>query len=208
MERAFKSVAAAATLALVATVITTTSLWASWKETPGMYAVIETSHGKIVAELFPAESPKTVENFVGLAEGTKSYKDPNLGQMVKRHYFDGQSFHRIIPNFMMQGGDPTGTGRGGPGFTIEDEFASALKFDKPGKLAMANTGRPNSGGSQFFITHVPTPHLNGKHTIFGQVVEGQDVVDKICSAIGSPSGAPKEPVTMRKVTIERVKGAK
>ncbi|HKY34100.1 MAG TPA: peptidylprolyl isomerase [Candidatus Polarisedimenticolia bacterium] len=179
---------------------------ASWKETPGMYAVIETSHGTIVAQLFPKEAPKTVENFAGLAMATKPYKDPALGEMVKKHYYDGVMFHRIIPNFMMQGGDPTGTGMGGPGYSFEDEIVPTLTFDKPGVLAMANTGRPSTNGSQFFITHVPTPHLNGKHTIFGQVVEGQDVVEKICSTLGSPGGRPKEPVVMRKVRIQDVAG--
>ena len=183
-----------------------TGLAASWKETPGLYAVIETNHGTIVVELYQKEAPKTVANFVGLAEGLTEYKDPNLGTMVKRRYFDGQSFHRVIPGFMMQGGDPLGSGAGGPGYTIPDEFVDSLKFDVPGRLAMANTGRPNSGGSQFFITQVPTPHLNGKHTIFGQVVEGQGVVDKVCSTIGTAAGKPKEPVIMKKVLIERVGG--
>ncbi|HET9480129.1 MAG TPA: peptidylprolyl isomerase [Candidatus Polarisedimenticolia bacterium] len=192
--------------AAVAAVFPIRSVEASWKEKPGMYAIFETSHGRIVAELFPKEAPKTVENFVGLAEATKPYKDPNLGEMVKRRFYDGLTFHRIIPNFMMQGGDPTGTGRGGPGFNIEDEFLPTLKFDQPGRLGMANTGRPNTGSSQFFITHVPTPHLNNKHTIFGQVVEGMDVVEKICGTLGTPSGAPKEPVSIRTLKIERVAG--
>ena len=180
--------------------------YASWKETPGMYAVIETNHGTIVAELYPDKTPKAVDNFVGLAEATKPYKDPNLGEMVKKHFFDGLTFHRVIPGFMMQGGDPLGTGMGGPGYRFEDEIVPALTFDKPGRLAMANSGGGNTNGSQFFITQVPTPHLNGKHTIFGQVVEGQDIVDKICTTLGTPGGKPKEPVTMKKVTINRVKG--
>ena len=190
--------ALAATLAL-------TGLGATWKETPGMYAVIETSHGTIVAELFPSQTPKTVENFTGLAEGTKEYTDPNLGQKVKRHFYDGLMFHRVIPGFMMQGGDPLGTGTGGPGYRFEDEIVSSLTFKEAGRLAMANAG-PNTNGSQFFITQKPTEWLNGKHTIFGQVVEGMEVVDKICGTLGSPSGSPKEPVVMKKVTIERVKG--
>lgn len=171
-----------------------------------MYAVFETNHGTIVCELYPKETPKTVDNFVGLAEATKPYKDPRLGEMVKRRFYDGLTFHRIIPNFMMQGGDPTGTGRGDPGYRFEDEIVPALKFDKPGRLAMANAG-PNTNGSQIFITQVPTPNLNGKHTIFGQVVEGQEVVDRICGTLGTPSGAPKEPVTIKKLTIQRVGGA-
>ena len=170
-----------------------------------MYAVIETNHGTIVAELYADKTPKTVENFVGLAEATKPYKDPNLGEMVKKHFFDGLIFHRVIPGFMMQGGDPLGSGMGGPGYRFEDEIVPALTFDKPGRLAMANSG-PNTNGSQFFITQVPTPHLNGRHTIFGQVVEGQDIVDKICTTLGTPGGKPKETVSMKKVTINRVKG--
>ncbi len=181
-------------------------LGASWKETPGMYATIETNHGTIVCELYPKETPKTVDNFTGLAEATKPYKDSNLGEMVKKRFFDGLTFHRVIPNFMMQGGDPLGTGAGGPGYRFEDEIVPSLTFDKPGRLAMANSGGGNTNGSQFFITQVPTPHLNGKHTIFGQVVEGMDVVDKICGTMGTPSGRPKEPITMKKVTITRVKG--
>jgi peptidyl-prolyl cis-trans isomerase A (cyclophilin A) len=191
--------ALAATLAL-------TGLGATWKEKPGMYAVIETSHGTIVAELFASQTPKTVENFTGLAEGTKEYTDPNLGQKVKRHFYDGLKFHRVIPGFMMQGGDPLGTGTGGPGYKFEDEIVSSLTFSTPGRLAMANSG-PGTNGSQFFITQKPTEWLNGKHTIFGQVVEGMDVVDKICTTLGSANGAPKETVMMKKVTIERVKGA-
>ncbi len=180
---------------------------ASWKETPGMYAVFETNQGKIVAQLFPDKTPKTVENFVGLAEATKPYKDPNLGEMVKKKFYDGLTFHRVIPGFMMQGGDPMGTGRGGPGYKFEDEVVASLTFDQPGRLAMANAG-PNTNGSQFFITQVPTPHLNGRHTIFGQVVEGMDIVDKVCKTLGSPTGSPKEPVVIQKLTIERVGGGK
>jgi len=191
-------VAAAAVAATLSTVNA-----ASWKETPGMYAVFETNQGKIVAELFPKETPKTVENFVGLAEATKPYKDPTSGEMVKKRFYDGITFHRIIPNFMMQGGDPLGTGRGGPGYKFEDEIVASLTFDKPGKLAMANSG-PGTNGSQFFITAAATTWLNGKHTIFGQVVEGMEVVDKICSTLGTPNGAPKEQVVINKLTIQRV----
>ncbi len=180
---------------------------ASWKEKPGMYAVFETSHGTIVAELFPKEAPKTVENFVGLAEGTKPFKDPHLNETAKRPFFDGLHFHRVITDFMMQGGDPLGTGGGGPGYQFEDEFSPSLAFDQPGRLAMANRG-PNTNGSQFFITQVPTPHLNRLHTIFGQVVEGQDVVSRICTEIGTRNGKPKEPVTIRKLRIDRVGAGK
>ncbi|MGH9868883.1 MAG: peptidylprolyl isomerase [Candidatus Polarisedimenticolia bacterium] len=197
-----KALALAAAAAVMATAVSTADA-ASWKETPGMYAVFETNQGRIVAELFPTQTPKTVENFVGLAEATKPYKDPALGEMVKKKFYDGLTFHRIIPNFMMQGGDPQGTGRGGPGYRFEDEIVASLTFDRPGRLAMANAG-PNTNGSQFFITHVPTPHLNTKHTIFGQVVEGMEVVDKICSTLGTPTGSPKEPVVIKTLTIDRV----
>jgi len=176
---------------------------ANWKETPGMYAVFETSHGRIVARLFPDKTPKTVENFAGLAMAEKEYTDPKVGGKAKRHFYDGLTFHRIITNFMMQGGDPEGSGRGGPGYRFEDEIVADLKFDQPGRLAMANAG-PNTNGSQFFITHVPKPHLNGKYTIFGQVVEGMDKVDSICVGVGSQSGQPREPVIMKTVRIEKV----
>jgi len=190
-------------LLLAAALMSTLIEAASWKETPGMYAVIETNHGTIVAELFPDKTPKTVENFAGLAMATKEYTDTKVGGKAKRHYFDGLTFHRIIPNFMMQGGDPTGTGSGGPGYRFEDEIVADLKFDRPGRLAMANSG-PNTNGSQFFITQKPTEWLNGKHTIFGQVVEGMDKVDTICGTLGSQGGGPKEPVIMKKVRIEKV----
>jgi peptidyl-prolyl cis-trans isomerase A (cyclophilin A) len=177
-----------------------------WKSRPGMYGVLDTSEGRIVCRLFDKQSPVTVENFVGLAEGTKEFTDPAAGSKARRPYYDGTKFHRIIPGFMMQGGDPTGTGGGGPGYSIKDEFSPDLRFDRPGLLAMANRG-PNTGGSQFFITQVPTPHLNGRHTIFGEVVEGQDVVDRVCKEIGTASGKPTREVILKKVTIERVGGA-
>ncbi|MGE5601776.1 MAG: peptidylprolyl isomerase [Nitrososphaerales archaeon] len=126
-------------------------------------ATIETNRGIIVANLFAAQAPRTVNNFVSLA---------------RDGFYDGVTFHRVIPDFMIQGGDPSGTGRGGPGYTFKDEFDPKLKHDKPGVLSMANAG-PNTNGSQFFITHVPTPWLDGKHSVFGEVVKGQDVVDKI-----------------------------
>ncbi len=179
----------------------------SWKSQPGTYAVFDTSEGKVVARLHEKDAPKTVENFVGLAEGTKEFTDPVAGSKAKRPYYDGTICHRIIPGFMMQCGDPTGRGTGGPGYTIPDEYANqALKFDQPGRLAMARTQAPNSGGSQFFITHKPYPSLNNQYTIFGQVVEGQPVVDKVCAEIGTSSGKPKKQVTLNKVTIERVGG--
>jgi len=133
---------------------------------------IETDKGNIIVELYPEKAPLTVMNFVGLAEGDLDFANK------KGHFYDGLTFHRVIEDFMIQGGDPQGTGSGGPGYKFPDETDNGLVFDKPGKLAMANAG-PNTNGSQFFITHVPTDWLNGKHTIFGSVVQGQDVVDAI-----------------------------
>jgi len=149
---------------------------------PGdLYAVFQTSRGTIVAKLFEKEAPKTVANFVGLAKGSQDWIDPRTGQKSKAKLYDGTAFHRVIPQFMIQGGDPLGTGTGGPGYKFEDEFQSGRKFDKPGLLAMANAG-PNTNGSQFFITEVATPHLNNRHTIFGEVVKGGDFVPQIARA--------------------------
>jgi peptidyl-prolyl cis-trans isomerase A (cyclophilin A) len=149
---------------------------------PGdLYAVFQTSRGNIVIKLFEKEAPKTVANFVGLATGKQEWVDPRNGQKSKAKLYDGTVFHRVIPQFMIQGGDPLGTGTGGPGYRFEDEFQSGKKFDRPGLLAMANSGS-NTNGSQFFITEVPTPHLNNKHTIFGEVVKGQDLVPQIARA--------------------------
>ena len=149
---------------------------------PGdLYAVFQTSRGNITIKLFEKEAPKTVANFVGLATGSQEWIDPRTGQKSKAKLYDGTAFHRVIPQFMIQGGDPLGTGTGGPGYKFEDEFQSGRKFDKPGLLAMANAG-PNTNGSQFFITEVPTPHLNNRHTIFGEVVKGQDLVPQIARA--------------------------
>jgi len=143
-----------------------------------LYATFTTSAGDLVVKLLPEKAPKTVENFVGLVEGTKEWTDPTSKQQVKRPLYDGTVFHRVIPDFMIQGGDPLGTGYGGPGFRFADEIGPDNKFDRPGLLAMANSG-PNTNGSQFFITEVPTPHLNRGHTIFGEVVKGGDLVPKI-----------------------------
>ena len=149
---------------------------------PGdLYAVFQTSRGNITVKLFEKEAPKTVDNFVGLATGKKDWIDPRTGQKSKARLYDGTLFHRVIPQFMIQGGDPLGTGTGGPGYKFEDEFQSKKGFDKPGLLAMANAG-PNTNGSQFFITEVPTPHLNGRHTIFGEVIKGGDLVPQIARA--------------------------
>ena len=140
---------------------------------------IETTKGEIVAELFDDDAPGTVENFVGLATGTKEWTDPKSGQKVKKPYYDGLSFHRVIANFMVQGGCPLGNGTGGPGFTIKDETGGKKQVHKRGSLSMAKTAAPHTGGSQFFICHAPQPHLDRKHTVFGQVTSGLEVVDKI-----------------------------
>jgi len=147
-------------------------------------AIIQTTAGNITCTLFPDKAPLTVANFIGLATGTKAWKDPKTGQMMHTPLYDGTIFHRVIPNFMIQGGDPIGTGSGDPGYSFKDEFTPDLTFNQPGRLAMANSG-PNTNGSQFFITEVPTPHLNGKHTIFGQC-QDLDVVKKIARLASDP----------------------
>jgi peptidyl-prolyl cis-trans isomerase A (cyclophilin A) len=159
------------------------------------YATFKTSLGDIVVKLFPEKAPKTVENFLGLAEGTKEWKDPRSGQMVKKPLYDGTVFHRVIPQFMIQGGDPLGNGTGGPGYKFADEIGPDNKFTKPGLLAMANAG-PNTNGSQFFITEVATPWLDRGHTIFGEVVKGFELVPKIVAAGNSK-------VKLEKVVISR-----
>jgi peptidyl-prolyl cis-trans isomerase A (cyclophilin A) len=170
---------------------------------PGMYAVLETTMGEIKVMLFEKEAPKTVANFVGLAEGTKEWIDPLSGQKVKRRFYDGLVFHRVIPKFMIQGGDPLGNGRGGPGYRFKDEFHAALNHDRPGRLSMANSG-PNTNGSQFFITVAPTPWLDNRHTVFGQVVEGMDVVNKIVNVPRDRRDQPLKSVVMKKVNILHV----
>lgn len=175
----------------------------SWKKVSGVYAEFDTTAGKFVCRLFPNEAPKTVANFVGLAEGTKEFVDPATGKTLKRPFYDGLIFHRVIPDFMIQGGDPTGTGRGGPGYKFEDEFNAKLKFDSPGKLAMANAG-PNSNGSQFFITTAATPWLDARHSIFGQVVEGQDIVEKISRVERNAQDRPLKDVAIKKIKIIRI----
>ena len=159
-----------------------------------MTATFHTSLGKIVCELYEKEAPKTVANFTGLAEGTKAWKNPRTGKPGEGPLYSNTVFHRVIPEFMIQGGCPLATGTGGPGYQFEDEFAPNLSFDKPGRLAMANSG-PATNGSQFFITEVPTTWLNRKHTIFGQVTAGQELVAKIARSAGK--------VTLEKITIER-----
>ena len=170
---------------------------------PGTYAVFDTSEGNIVCRLFEKDAPKTVQNFVELAEGKREWKHPSTGKKSKDPLYNGTIFHRVIPNFMIQGGDPQGTGMGGPGYQFEDETkGSAHKFDKSGKLAMANAG-PNTNGSQFFITVAPTPWLTGNHTIFGEVVEGQDVVEKIVNVPRAKQDKPLKDVVVKSVTIEK-----
>jgi len=143
-----------------------------------LYAIFQTSQGNITIRLLEKDAPETVANFVGLATGAKEWTDPRSRAKSHAKLYDGTMFHRVIPNFMIQGGDPLGTGTGDPGYRFKDEFQSGRRFDKPGLLAMANAG-PNTNGSQFFITEVPTPHLNNKHTIFGEVVKGFELVPKI-----------------------------
>jgi peptidyl-prolyl cis-trans isomerase A (cyclophilin A) len=169
----------------------------------GTYATLETSEGTIVCRLFEKEAPKTVANFVELAEGTREWTHPSTRKKSKDRLYDGTIFHRVIPDFMIQGGDPQGTGTGGPGYQFEDETkGSPHKLDKAGLLAMANAG-PNTNGSQFFITVAPTDWLTGKHTIFGEVVEGQDVVKKISEVPRNRQDRPAKDVVVKKVTIEK-----
>lgn len=166
-----------------------------------MYAVFETSKGNITCILYHKEAPITVENFIGLAQGSKEWTDPKTKEKVKRPLYDGTIFHRVIPDFMVQGGDPLGVGLGGPGYQFKDEIDPDLTFDRVGRLAMANAG-PGTNGSQFFITVAPTSWLNGHHTIFGQVIEGQDVVDQISKVERGQNDKPKIPVEIKKITIK------
>ena len=146
--------------------------------TSGVYAHFETNYGAFVVRFYDKEAPKTVDNFVSLAEGTREWTDATTRQKEKKPFYDGLIFHRIIDGFMIQGGDPQGSGTGGPGYRFEDEFHPALRHSRAGMLSMANAG-PNSNGSQFFITHSPQPHLDGRYTVFGQVISGMDVVDRL-----------------------------
>ncbi|HEU4396222.1 MAG TPA: peptidylprolyl isomerase [Actinomycetota bacterium] len=166
------------------------------------FATLETTKGAIRVRLFPDTAPKTVENFVGLATGSKPWRDPDSGAEQRRPLYDGTVFHRVIPDFMIQGGDPLGTGTGGPGYNFEDEVDGPRRFDRAGYLAMANAG-PNTNGSQFFITQVPTPWLDGKHTIFGEVVEGMDVVDAIAASDRDARDRPLEELRLDRVVIQQ-----
>jgi cyclophilin family peptidyl-prolyl cis-trans isomerase len=170
---------------------------------PGLYATIHTSMGDITTILFEKEAPITVKNFIDLEKGRKAWKDQKTGEMVRRPLYSGTIFHRVIPGFMIQGGDPRGNGTGDPGFTIKDEFVPSLTFAKHGMLAMANIGEPNTGGCQFFITVAPTPHLNGHHTIFGEVVEGYDVAEKISKVKTGAEDKPVVPVRITSITFTR-----
>ena len=172
-----------------------------------LHAHFETSMGNFTAELNEREAPGTVANFAGLADGTKEWTDPRTNQKQKKPYYDGLTFHRVIAGFMIQGGDPLGTGEGGPGFTIKDEI-NTLRHDKAGVLAMARTPAPNSAGSQFYITAAPQPDLDGQsppYVVFGQIVKGLDVVLSIDKVRTSRSDRPIEPVIIKKIRTERVK---
>jgi peptidyl-prolyl cis-trans isomerase A (cyclophilin A) len=168
-----------------------------------LHALFTTTEGNFKVRLFDTDVPKTVENFTGLAEGTKEFTDPKTGQKTKRPFYDGLVFHRVIEGFMIQGGDPLGTGTGGPGYKFADEFSPKLRHTKAGLLSMANAG-PNTNGSQFFITLAATPWLDNKHSIFGEVVEGMDVVEKIGKTPTSkPGDRPLKPISIMSLKIER-----
>jgi peptidyl-prolyl cis-trans isomerase A (cyclophilin A) len=168
-----------------------------------LHAQFTTSEGSFTIRLFEDEVPKTVANFVGLAEGTKEWTDPKNGQKVKRPYYDGLIFHRVIEGFMIQGGDPLGSGTGGPGYKFGDEFHPSLRHVKAGTLSMANAG-PNTNGSQFFITLAATPWLDDRHSVFGEVVDGMDVIEKIGKTpTRKPGDRPITPITIEKLTIAR-----
>ncbi len=169
-----------------------------------LHAKFKTSRGDVVVKLFPHHAPKTVENFVGLAEGTKEWTDPRSKQPSTERFYDGLGFHRVIDGFMIQGGCPLGNGTGGPGYTFKDEFHPELAFNKPYLLAMANAG-PGTNGSQFFITVGPTPHLNQRHTIFGEVIDksSRDVVDAIATTATDRQSRPATPVVIERLEVER-----
>jgi peptidyl-prolyl cis-trans isomerase A (cyclophilin A) len=167
-----------------------------------VFAKFDTTLGSFTAQLCDTEAPKTVENFAGLAEGTKQWTDPRTNQKVNKPYYDGVIFHRVIDGFMVQSGDPLGQGIGGPGFTFGDEFHPKLRHNKAGILSMANRG-PNTNGGQFFITLAPTPHLDDRHSVFGEVVEGMDVVRKIGSTPTTDRDRPTTDIVINRVTIER-----
>ena len=164
-------------------------------------ALLRTNHGDVVVRLFPDHAPKTVRNFVELAEGTREWTDPRTRRKDRAKLYDGTVFHRVIPDFMIQGGDPLGTGTGGPGYEFADEIHPDLQFSRPYLLAMANAG-PGTNGSQFFITTVATPHLNRKHTIFGEVIEGADVVEAISKASTGRNDRPVKDIVIESIEFE------
>jgi peptidyl-prolyl cis-trans isomerase A (cyclophilin A) len=170
----------------------------------GTYAVFNTTAGTFTAKLFDKEVPNTVANFVGLAEGTKEWTDPKTGKKVKRPFYNGLIFHRVIDGFMIQGGCPLGNGMGDPGYKFADEFNPKLRHSKAGILSMANSG-PNTNGSQFFITLAATPHLNDRHSVFGEVIEGMDVVKKIGTTQTGAQDRPVKDQVIKSITIQHVK---
>jgi len=174
---------------------------------PGLYATFNTSEGAITARLYEKDTPGTVANFVALAQGTKPWRDPKTGAMVRRSLYDNITFHRVIPEVAIQSGDPTATGAHNCGVTIRDEFLPGLRFSAPGRLALANNGNPDSGGCQFFITVQQMPRWDGKYTIFGEVVSGLEVVSKI-SRMPVHGDKPVDPVKLMSVSIERIGTAK
>ncbi len=174
------------------------------KHSGSLLAIFHTTMGDFTVKLFPDKTPETVANFVGLATGTKEYTDRKTGDKKKGKFYDGLSFHRVIPNFMIQGGCPLGTGTGDPGYKFKDEFDSSLKFNKKGLLAMANSG-PGTNGSQFFITVKETSWLNNKHTIFGEVIEGYDIVDKMGKVETARGDKPVKPLLIESLEIKEVK---
>jgi peptidyl-prolyl cis-trans isomerase A (cyclophilin A) len=175
----------------------------AFAKTPGVYANFNTSEGNFTIKLHEKEAPNTVANFVGLADGSKEWTNPKTGAKEKKPYYNGLIFHRVIDGFMIQGGCPLGSGTGGPGYKFGDEFHPSLKHDKAGILSMANAG-PGTNGSQFFITLGPTPHLNNRHSVFGEVVDGMDVVKKIGSTQKDHRDRPLKDIVINSVTIERV----
>jgi len=174
---------------------------------PGLYAIFNTSEGAITARLYEKYTPRTVANFVALAQGTKPWRDPKTGAMVRRPLYENITFHRVLPGEAIQSGDPTATSAHNCGVTVSDEFLPGLIFSGPGRLALANSGNPNSGGCQFFITAEQMPSWNGKYTIFGEVVAGLDVVLKI-SRMPVHGDKPVDPVKLMNVSIERIDSAK
>ena len=170
---------------------------------PGTYAEFNTSLGTFTIELFVDKTPKTCENFIGLAEGTKAFEDPETQESVTRPFYDGLIFHRVIAGFMLQGGCPLGQGYGGPGYQFDDEFDPELRHNIAGRLSMANAG-PGTNGSQFFVTLAATPHLDNRHSVFGQVIDGMDIVNKIGTTATGAQDRPVEDVVMESVKIIRV----